>query len=658
MRTLVLDFESWFSAEYSLTRMSTEEYVRHPEFKAHMVGIKWPGQPAANFFPDLLHTSTELRRQIETSALVAHHAHFDGLILSHHYNLKPAFWFDTLSMARATVRSLNVGGSLAKLVKHFGLPEKNVPYNLFKGLRTLPPDVYRQVALGCQLDVDLTWEIFTRLLPFVPKDELRVIDQVVRMFTEPTLTLDRPRLQAFLEAEQKRKADLMFEVGATLGIPERLGDVDYLVAVETELQSSVKFKDALEALGYECPMKWSEKATTRCKECNGHGDLNIADATFIDCPVCGATGKTKGGYIPALAKTDDGMKELLEHDDGRVSALAAARLGVKSTIDETRAERLLHSGSRGALPVYLAYGAAKTLRFGGGDKTNWQNFRRGGEIRKSIQAPEGYKLVVVDAAQVECRGLNWLAGEQWVLDAFAAGRDIYCESASAFYGRAITKDDKHERFLFKTNELGCGYGLGWRKYQRVLRQGALGGPSVVLTDDQAQQGINHYRGRHPRVVAMWRTFGDRLLPALAAGTDCTYGCLEISDHLIILPNGSSLDYEGMYWGYYEPDQPQPLEEPQWWVPSRKGRVKYYGGKLVENVVQALFSGLLIREAMVRIGERYRVVLQVHDELVLVVPEAEAETALVFGIAEMKRTPTWAPGLPLHAEGVHSRIYDK
>ena len=212
----------------------------------------------------------------------------------------------------------------------------------------------------------------------------------------------------------------------------------------------------------------------------------------------------------------------------------------------------------------------KRYAFGGGDKSNWQNFRRGGEIRKSIIAPPGFKLCVVDARQVECRGLNWLSGEQWVLEAFRQKRDLYSEVATRFYQRQITEANKLERHLGKTIELGCGFGQGPWKFQTVCRQGALGGPPIILTDVEATAGVKMYRDTHPCNVSMWGVFGKAVLPLLASGGKGEYKCLKIADHRIYLPNGAALNYEGLYWGYYD-GSPQPDEMPQWVASDEEGQ---------------------------------------------------------------------------------------
>jgi DNA polymerase III epsilon subunit-like protein len=664
---LTIDYETFFSDDYTLKKLSTEEYVRDPRFKAHCVAVKRGDQPATWYEPDYLLKSHELRHEISTSAVLAQHAHFDGLILSHHFGLKPAFWFDLLSLARLQLPRLR-SHSLAALCQHFGLRSKSIDYSAFKGIRDLPPSLLWEVGAGACDDAELEYTLFKTLVKGVPQDELRVIDQTVRMFTEPVLELERPRLHMFLEEEKLRKANLMFDVADTLGLDDYdMPDEEVLKQVETQLQSSDKFRVALESLGYECPTKFSVKA--RCERCEGHGDINVADGLFIPCEDCNETGK--GGWIPALAKNDDGMKELLEHDDLRVQALAAARLGVKSTIDETRANRLLEASSRGALPVYLSYGAAKTLRFGGGDKTNWQNFRRGGEIRKSIKAPEGHKLVIVDASQVECRGVNWLAGQTSILDLFRDRRDVYAELASRMFGRPVTKSDEKERWLAKQVELGSGFGLRWKGLQQKLRTGQMGGIRMALTDEEAQSYMGAYDETHPNVLEFWRVGRECILPALHHGSAFEWRGFKVSNHRVFLPNGVALDYTGLRWGYFDDASPGRDERPGYWITSKRGRQeRLWHGTIVENITQALFSGLLIREAMVRIGAQFatkraeypqhiwKIVLQVHDEVIGVVPEAWADSALEMMIAEMSREPAWAPGFPAAAEGKISERYDK
>ncbi len=572
---VTLDFETYYDNEYTLSKMTTEEYVRDSRFKVHCLGVR---EEDGN--PYIMDTYVA-RSNLQYKAILCHHAHFDGFILSHQYALKPSFWFDTLSMARLCLPHLK-SHSLGSLADHFGLASKTVPYNLFKGLRDLPPETQRLLEEGCKHDVELTYEIFKRLLPLVSKEELEVIDLTIRMFTEPVLQLDKERMNVYLEKTLADKEELLRKCGAT----------------NAELASSKRFADILQAMGVQVPTKISPR-----------------------------TGKETF----ALAKTDREFKELCNHENDIVAALCAARLGVKSTLAESRAGRLLAASGRGNLPVYLKYYGAHTGRWSGGDKMNWQNFPRGGEIRKSILAPEGYVLIVVDLSQIECRMVNWLAGQQDVLDAFTAGRDIYCESASRFYGRTITKADKNERQIFKSVELGCGYGMGAKKFKEYARQ-----TGSIVSDEQAEELIKFYRHTHEYVCRFWRKMDTKLQEMYNSG-----------DPKIVYPNGGYQIFHDLHKD----------ENNEWHYTVRGRSQKIYGGLLTENVTQAL-SRVLLSQAMLKIAKRYKIVMSTHDEVVFVAPESEAEEAYKFGAECLTTNPSWCYDLPLAVEGGWGKRYSK
>lgn len=583
MQLVTLDFETYFDSDYTLSKMTTEEYIRDPRFRAHCIGLNTPAGPIIVRDMDNI--------DVTKDAVLCHHAHFDGLILSHHYGIKPAFWFDTLSMARLVLPHLK-SHSLSALAAHYGLPEKTVPYNLFKGVRDLSREVQQQLEEGCKHDVELTYEIFKRLLPFVSKEELEVIDLTIRMYTEPVLQLNKERMNVYLEETIRAKDALLQRSRVT----------------EAELQSASKFGALLERFGVAAPTKISQK-----------------------------TGKE----TYALAKTDKGFKELCDSPDDTVAFLCAARLGVKSTLAETRAGRLISASERGPLPVYLKYYGAHTGRWSGGDKMNWQNFPRGGEIRKSILSPEGYVLVVMDLSQIECRMVNWLAGQEDVLDAFRSGRDIYCENASRFYGRTITKMDKAERQIFKSVELGCGYGMGATKFRDYARQSGN-----VITEAQAEELIKFYRHTHEMVCRYWRD-AERQLAYLTTKSHWTqWGPMIVGYNRIIYPNGGYQIFTDLH-----------KEEDGWHYTLRGRDQKIYGGLLTENVTQAL-SRVLLSQAMLKISKRYKVVMSSHDECVYLAPEAEAQEAYEFGLKVFTTNPDWCIDLPLAAEGGYAKEYSK
>ena len=392
---------------------------------------------------------------------------------------------------------------------------------------------------------------------------------------------------------------------------------------EADLQSADKFKALLEKEGIEIEYK--------------HG---------------GERKNGKAELIPAFAKTDDFMRELLEHDNPRVQALASARLGVKSTLLQTRAETLGWMASRGALPVYLRYAGAHTTRWSGGDRCNWQNFKRGSAIRQAIMAPEGWLLGVIDLSQIECRILDYVAGQEDELEKFRNGQDPYIGIASQFYNRPITKTDALERGTGKQAILSCGYGCGPAKFQKTAALGIYG-PPVKLATNEAEKAVRLYRETHKAVVGYWRE-ADAAIVKLANKETYQWGPLRLCNGKIYLPNGAPLDYTTLEF-YTDRES----HEQYWRVRKRHGWTKLYGAKLVENVVQAL-ARVVLSDAMLRIRQQgFRIVTCSHDELVVLI-EANGHSSEVLNLCmeAMKQEPTWLPGIPLDCEATIGERYSK
>jgi DNA polymerase I-like protein with 3'-5' exonuclease and polymerase domains len=580
----VLDFESYFDSDYTLKRLTTEEYVRDPRFKIHCAAV-YSGEKQEIFTDNFAKNLAPYMGDF----IICQHAQFDGLILSHHLGLFPKYWGCTLSMARAQLQNLK-SHSLSALCEHYGLAEKTIDYNAFRGALYPTPPVMQMLTEGCLHDAELTYTIAEKLLENFPPQELQIIDKTIRMFTEGCLCLDAPRLSVELKRIKAAKQDALEELDVT----------------KEQLQSAKKFSALLEICGVEVPMKISPK-----------------------------TGKE----IPAIAKNDEAMKALLEHENETVAALAAARLGQKSTLMETRCERLLGMDKRGYLPVYLKYHGAHTGRWSGGDKVNFQNFPRGSELRKSILAPEGYKLIGVDSAQIECRLLNWFAGQANIVEAFKTGRDIYCENASKFFDRQITKNDNGERQFGKVIELASGYGCGHIKFKTISLQQA----KRRLTDEEAKRAIDIYRNGHPRVVGLWKCFQQVVRDMGKGLPPYQIGCVTIDGYKIIMPEGTFLDYTGMYWDGEN---------------YRLGKSKIYGGLVVENIIQKL-GYLVVVNAIINIDDKYgyKLATTTHDDVLYVVRTEDTE-ALKNVIAEFKQPPEWCLDCPLSAEGFESERFDK
>lgn len=607
MKLAVLDFETYFGDDYTLKKMTTEAYVRDARFKTHCVGIKTmdklpDNQNIAQPTMTMNHeTFAGLSAKVPDYAVVMHKAAFDGLILNHWYGVQPAFYFDTLSMARL-VFPHDKSHSLESLAAKFGYAPKTVPYNEFRNVRDLDPELYNKLCAGCAHDVELTYLVFRNLLPLVPREELRIIDMTVRMFTRPLLGLDRPRMEAYYEKVKTEKQGVLDQLGVT----------------KADLQSSDKFAELLRALGVEPPTKPSPKNPDK--------------------------------VIYAFAKTDDEMKALVDDEDNRVSALCAARLGQKSTLNETRCARMLSMASRGALTVPLRYyGAGASSRFSGEDQVNFQNFPRSGEIRNCIVAPEGYVLLIGDLSQIECRMLNWLAGEEWVLQAFREGRDLYCETATDGYGRTITKADKAERGMGKQIVLSCGFGSGGPKIAITARRGTYG-PPVIISNEEGTRWRDLYRNKHKKVVSLW-WYGASIMAHLFNGTQVEWGPMYVKDKKLYGPNGSWLDYSNLVFKGVSGKR----NRPDFAVMRRNGEARIYGSKFIQNVIEFLCR-ILLEQAILRTP--YPCVMQTHDECVFLVPAWDAERAA--GVLRMNLTtvPAWCPGIPLEAEVDYDVLYSK
>ena len=384
MRFVTADWETRFSSkDYTLSRMSTEAYIRDFRFKAHGVAIKWSPDTLARWYNEDQARYLLAQEDWSDTFLIHHHAQFDSLIESHHYNVHPKMIGCTLSMARLMLGN-HLSVSLEQVRRHFGMPGKTTPYSAFDGKtwEELSHATQQQMAEGACDEVESIWTIFCRLMKDgFPKEELYVVDATVKMFSEPVLRGDIDLLAKVWEEESSAKALRLAELGVE----------------KTELASADKFAALLRAEGVEPATK--------------------------DGKVDAATGKPREIY--AFAKTDQFMRDLLEDDSPRVRTLAEARLGEKSTLLQTRAETLGWMARRGSLPCYLRYAGAHTTRWSGGDGVNWQNFKRGSDIRRAIMAPEGYLLAPIDLSQIECRVLCWLAGQEDYVEKFRQGIDPY-----------------------------------------------------------------------------------------------------------------------------------------------------------------------------------------------------------------------------------------
>ena len=613
MRIITIDFETYYSREYSLSKMTTESYIRDPRFEVIGVGIKVDDNP-----PDW-YSGDNVGRFLNSldyskDAIVAHNTVFDGAILSWIYGIKPKFWFDTLSMARPFHHS-TVGGSLKALANHYNLGQKGdeVIQALGKNRKDFSPQELDRYADYCLQDVNLTYELYKKLKVRVPVSELMIIDQTIRMYTEPSIMLDRKVLEQHLHKVREDKKKLI-ESLALKGVSEE--------RVKKALMSNQIFAKILETVGVEAPMKIS---------------LRTGKETY------------------AFAKTDKEFTALLEHPNPKVQALVAARLGTKSTIEETRTENLIKVSDRGSLPILLNYYGAHTGRFSGGDKLNLQNLPRNGAIRKAITVPEGKILVACDSSQIEARMVAYIAGQDDLVQAFREGRDVYSEFATEVYGKRVTKADKIERFVGKTCILGLGYGMGHVKFRATLALGQ-GGIAVDIDENEARRIVNLYRQKNHKIVSLWHSCGHALTGMIAGSSGNICELLPYDKDGITLPNGLKIKYHALRntsngFEYIADARTFRKLAQKRILTGEQQKIDWtriYGGKVTENVVQAL-ARIVVAEQMASIGQSYRVAFQVHDEVIITTRENDLTTARQLVEKQMSTPPSWAKDLPVACE---------
>lgn len=596
MRVIGVDFETFYDQEFSLSKLTTEQYVRDPRFEIIGVSIKTGAkQPSMWFSGPQNAVLAFLDKHInwEEDAILCHHAAFDGAILSWRLDRRPKLWIDTLSMARPK-HLKTTGVSLAALATYYKVGTKGVEVVQAKGLRRADFDAKELAQYGkyCCNDIDLTYALFKKLAGSTPAMEMQCIDLTIRMFTEPKFVLNSTKLEEYLADVQAEKARLIASVQAEN---------------RDAFMSNDLFAKLLEAEGVDPPTKWSDKQKKK---------------------------------VHAFAKTDKGMKELLEHDSTRVQALVACRLGVKTTIEETRTARLLDISKRGLMPIMLNYWGAGTGRFSGGDKVNPQNFKRGGKIREALEATAGHCVIASDLSQIEARILALVAGQIDLVQIFATGGDPYSVFATDVFGRLITKADISERFLGKTCILGLGYYTGAAKLRETLRQGG-----VLISTEEADRIVKLYRRKYSNIPQFWRTCGRALDHMVIGGSGYISQEFNIryENHKVILPNGSVLQYPGL-----ETHLDQDTGERGMRYLNRGRWTKIYSGLLCENIIQALARGVIV-EYLVAIGSKYGVALQVHDEIVSLVLEDLRVEAKDFIAKTMSKAVSWLPGLPVACE---------
>jgi hypothetical protein len=656
MIPIYTDYETFWDVGYTLSKMTPLEYIYDERFELQTASTIVGDSDEVVFTVGLEETREFLMSlPLSNAMLISHNGNeFDHMISRWVLGLNPKMWGDTLAMARP--HHAKTGLSLAKLAAIYSKRAKgDILATNTKGKRLAEfshADLMKMKAYNDD-DTLILRDIFRGLAKKTSADEMRLIDQTARMIVDPQFVANVDLLERGLKAEQTRKKRQLKRLADLLGmdtseeVPIVEGVEPMAPAWEEEIRktcsSAPKFKKLLASMGVECPMK---------------------------------TSPTTGKEIPALAKTDKGMEELLEHDNELVQAAAEARLGVKSTQLETRIVRFLDAARLcgGELPIPLRYaGADTTLRFSGTFKLNMQNLpRTGGKpkisdvLRYSLMAPDGYVVIAPDLSAIELRVNHFLWQEEDTMARFNADpeADVYRAFAGTYLYHVLESEvTKLQRFVGKVAQLQLGYYSGAPKLQDAARIMSEG--EVLLTFPEAKNIVETWRSTYNKIVAGWHRLGESI-EVMHDGKGIMpldpWGLCIATRHGIKTPK-ALLTYPQLH--KREVERFGKMTE-QWFYKSSRGIKPLHGGILDENLGQHL-AGQVMKDAIIRFNKtglpdkycyRPNLAHQVHDEMIYVVKAKDAQRVLDKAQECMRTRPEWWPELVVWSEGSIASCYGK
>jgi len=644
IRCITIDFESYVSGDYSLAKLSTLEYILHPQWEVLGVALfefEQPFiEPHAVYIqqPDIAVRLKRLQEEygdnFDKVTVIVQNSFFDCAVLKYHYNINPKYVVDMKWLANHF--DARASSALKNLAKRYKCSTLKGNTKQFFNKHFTEIDQGEIADYSCN-DANIETELFMKLLPGLtnPVIELQIMQHTLKLFLDPVFKFDF--------ALAKKLINKMTEARI-----ENVNKTDY---TEDDISGNISFAEIL--------------------------TINLPEEEHIPVKVGKPTKNmikyTGEGFIPALAKTDDGVQQLLKHPDPNIRTLIQARLDLKSWSGHIKRIRNMANIARvcgGKLPIPLHYYGGRTGRDSGTEGINPQNFGgkgRGvalnpliGMVRQLLVAPRGYILGITDAAQIEARVLAWFAGEDKLVKGFAAGEDIYSEFASTLFGMKVYKCDdpdlKIKRGFGKDGILGCGYGMGSAKfYSRCLENPVLKPLFIegVYNRIFIDRLIKTYRETYRNIPKFW----GQCEKAFRWVLKYPYQVVDLFDkgcpaHLIFAAKGSivtiQLPSERKLFYYHCKLKDDGIREhygPLW------------GGAIAENIIQAVSRDIFMDACLIA-DKKYPVILRVHDEMVNLIPENQADKGLEYCIDVMKTPPNWVQGLPLNADGNLSKVYNK
>lgn len=677
MNVLTVDFETYYDREYSLSKMTMIEYIMDGRFQPIMMSYSINDEPIKNVigYPKIKEVLDGI--DWDNTVLNAQNTAFDATIIRARFGHTARYYTDTMAMARVTAAHVFEGaslGAIAKVLQANGVPVppkgKEVQsalgmhlYNAYQGTPYLalqattdPNEIQRghELLMGyveyCNNDVHLAREAFKYFTKMITSDEMQYGDMILKCYIEPSLYLDLPiieeEIQRIHERDEHRARDVANK---------------YFGGNQAELRSvcrSVpKFTEFLRGLGGVLEHEIDEDA----------------DYAFI---IPSKYSDKKGRVEPCYSKTFPPVIEMCDRMD-EIGDIFRTKLAMSSSIELSRAERfraIAKIGCGFGMP-YIVSGA-HTHRLGGSGGLNVQNLSSGRKegqsnaLKRSISAPPGHQVVVFDSSQIELRTGSYIAGDHATLNLFVMGKDPYSQQAALIYGgdpdeiKKLAKSGVEpyqsiQRPAGKASLLSNIYGtgaVGFMNYAKLM--------GVDMTLEEAQHIVKVYRETHPEVVATWNAC-EVALRNMIAGASGYFGGPDgklfyydgarmnhgVRMPGIRLPDGNWLNYHCL--SMREREYPDGSTKMNYaYRGLKEGRIQWiftYAARIFENCNQALAFAVMKYQALL-INQRYKIVLNTHDEWGIVVKDDEVEQAKEYMQWCMRQVPEWAKGLPVDCEG--------
>ena len=689
---LYIDFETFFSDDYSLTKkdMTYLKFIKHQFFKIQSAAVRI-GNGKTHYF----RTAEEIRDYIEEAlienpdlVLVAQQAFFDGGIVRYHFGLEFKYCIDLPSLSRAVwpnamFHNLNAIGE--RLYPGDKSKQKSDDIAFTKGVYNWTDLIHERNERYNIQDTDLLAEFVQYFVNGgFPHDVLLQQSIVNMMYFKPSFHADVPLLTKARNEAEKRQEEAVQAAIKFLQENARVYKHFWITMADrdkTKYPTQKAYNEIYRRTFGMPPMK--DKSELRKVLTSNDKFAYLLEKGF-DIPVPLKQGSSKidpDAMTYAQGKNDVEFQAMMTaHRD--LAVVWTGRMESKSNQEKTRATTFLEYADLcdGFIPVPLRNSAAHTHRLGGTESINMQNLGRKSPCRPALTGGGVYAINATDSSNIESRVSAWFCGHEEKLDLFRRGGDPYNETATVIFGYPVdrkskTVDHSMQGAVGKATDLGCGYQMGADRFRDYLNAGPLGMDPIFLEDipelakypNPYKYVIDKYRRANYPIKDMWDTLQSTIFDMARKSCDYELGPLLVRHERIWLPSGLSLHYPGLH----------KTKEGNWAYESRDGGLSFlFGGKLLENIIQALSQIIILRQ-MVWIscylelvyGDEARTALQVHDEVVSAFPLEGAELTGYTDRGEpiwkngekieevsaditaiMHRTDGWFDGIPIGADG--------